>query len=212
MRSATRIGHWAFQPLSFTLASSYHALRRARLPLAPHRRPLVRPRGGRRQQRAGRRRRARPPPRLGAARRVEKRGRIGPRLKTYTDGGRRASSQPACGAPPSQDAPLINRQAALARRPRGARGGHDRLPRAATTIYTLRRRRRRRLLPSQIQFNEAFNIVLLGPPGTGKGTQAAFLKKTCGLQHLAVTTIMREAVAAGTENGQKAEAAKPPGV
>ena len=56
----------------------------ARLPLAPHRRPLVRPRGGRCQQRTGRRRRTRPPPRLGAARRVEKRGRIGPRLKTYT--------------------------------------------------------------------------------------------------------------------------------
>lgn len=49
------------------------------------------------------------------------------------------------------------------------------------------------------------NLVLLGPPGSGKGTQAEFLVQRLGLAHLASGDILRRAVEAGTELGKKAE-------
>jgi adenylate kinase len=48
-------------------------------------------------------------------------------------------------------------------------------------------------------------LVLLGPPGAGKGTQAALLKERYGVAHLSTGDMLREAVAAGTEVGKEAE-------
>jgi adenylate kinase len=49
-------------------------------------------------------------------------------------------------------------------------------------------------------------LVLLGPPGAGKGTQAERLKTRYRLAHLSTGEMLREAVAAGTEVGRQAKA------
>lgn len=46
-------------------------------------------------------------------------------------------------------------------------------------------------------------IVLLGPPGAGKGTQASLLSRRLGLPHLATGDLLREAIAQGTPLGQE---------
>ena len=47
-------------------------------------------------------------------------------------------------------------------------------------------------------------IVLLGAPGSGKGTQASILKDEKRVPHISTGDMLREAVAAGTRFGQKA--------
>ena len=50
------------------------------------------------------------------------------------------------------------------------------------------------------------NLVLLGPPGAGKGTQAERIEARYNLAHLSTGEMLREAVAAGTEVGRQAKA------
>ena len=49
------------------------------------------------------------------------------------------------------------------------------------------------------------NIVLLGAPGAGKGTQAAFLVEEFGIPHISTGDILRAAVKDQTELGLKAK-------
>jgi adenylate kinase len=51
----------------------------------------------------------------------------------------------------------------------------------------------------------AINVVMLGPPGAGKGTQAERLSRTRKVPKISTGDILREAVQAGTEVGRAAK-------
>ena len=48
-------------------------------------------------------------------------------------------------------------------------------------------------------------LILLGPPGAGKGTQAAWIKQAYGIPQLSTGDMLRSAVARGTEVGKQAK-------
>jgi adenylate kinase len=49
-------------------------------------------------------------------------------------------------------------------------------------------------------------LILLGPPGAGKGTQAQKLARELGIPHVSTGVILREAAEQGTELGKRAKA------
>lgn len=49
------------------------------------------------------------------------------------------------------------------------------------------------------------NIILMGPPGAGKGTQAEFIKAAFPIPHISTGDMFREAVGNGTAMGKEAK-------
>ena len=49
-------------------------------------------------------------------------------------------------------------------------------------------------------------LILFGPPGVGKGTQAKLLAEELGVKHISTGDMLREAATSGTELGKKAKA------
>ncbi len=49
------------------------------------------------------------------------------------------------------------------------------------------------------------NLILLGPPGSGKGTQTQLIAQRCGLVHLSTGDMLRHASEAGTDIGWRAQ-------
>ena len=52
----------------------------------------------------------------------------------------------------------------------------------------------------------AMNVIMIGPPGSGKGTQGPKIKDDLCVCHLATGDMLRDAVKAGTELGKQADA------
>ena len=50
------------------------------------------------------------------------------------------------------------------------------------------------------------NLIIIGPPGAGKGTQAAFISSEQKIPHISTGDMLREAIKNGTELGLQAKA------
>ena len=50
------------------------------------------------------------------------------------------------------------------------------------------------------------NIILCGAPGSGKGTQSAFISQKYGVQHLSTGDVLRAEIATGSELGKQIDA------
>ena len=47
------------------------------------------------------------------------------------------------------------------------------------------------------------NIILMGPPGAGKGTHATWIAKDYNIPHISTGDMFREAMSSGSELGNK---------
>merc|ERR1719498_1516281 len=56
------------------------------------------------------------------------------------------------------------------------------------------------------QTKPRMNVIMVGPPGAGKGTQGPAIKDELCICHLATGDLLRDAVARGTELGKQADA------
>ncbi len=52
---------------------------------------------------------------------------------------------------------------------------------------------------------DTMRLIIIGPPGSGKGTQAVLLSERLGLAHISTGDILREAITRGTPAGKLAE-------
>lgn len=50
-----------------------------------------------------------------------------------------------------------------------------------------------------------YQLIIFGPPGVGKGTQAEILANKLNLEHISTGAILRQAVSEGTDLGNKAK-------
>lgn len=50
-----------------------------------------------------------------------------------------------------------------------------------------------------------YQLIIFGPPGVGKGTQAQLISENLGLSHISTGEILRKAVTEGTDLGKKAK-------
>ena len=57
-----------------------------------------------------------------------------------------------------------------------------------------------------IHFLTMLNIILSGAPGSGKGTQSAFIANKYGVQHLSTGDVLRAEIASGSELGKQIDA------
>ena len=55
----------------------------------------------------------------------------------------------------------------------------------------------------------ALNLIMLGPPGAGKGTQAERFARSRGIPKISTGDILRDAVQMGTEIGWRSTASWP---
>ena len=65
-------------------------------------------------------------------------------------------------------------------------------------LFEVKRRQECQIKPNQ-------NLVLIGPPGSGKGTQAPRIRDDLCLCHLSTGDMLRDAVKQGTEWGKQAK-------
>src|SRR5277367_3705357 len=59
--------------------------------------------------------------------------------------------------------------------------------------------------PLHCQCDPVMRLILMGPPGSGKGTQTKLLSQRLGLAHIGTGDILRESVRQNTPGGQKAK-------
>ena len=52
---------------------------------------------------------------------------------------------------------------------------------------------------------DSIRIILFGPPGAGKGTQADFIRERYGVEHISTGDVLRESIRNGTEVGLSAK-------
>src|SRR6185503_14813126 len=98
----------------------------------------------------------------------------------------------------------LRRHGALDRRRRRTR--HDRADRGAPGLPAVRRIRAGGADPRQVTAMTARRLLMLGPPGVGKGTQAQRLVEKLGIPQISTGMMLRDAVAAKTAVGVAAQA------